>query len=155
MSAKRVTGQDYVREALDEAFEGQKPMSGGASSINETSGFCSNPAEYEWQCLGRKEMLVPYNSDAAPVGSVQDLMELGFPHASKLRWEKHRVWIVEGTLRRGESNVLERRRFYLDEDSWLILLGDGYDRAGTLVKCYLLYKPAAVAVSKRGRWFAM
>ena len=155
MSAKRATRQDYVREALDEAFGGQKLMSSGASSIDEISSFCSNPAEYKWEYLGRKEMLIPYNSDAAPVDSVQHKMESGFPHTSKLRWEKHRVWIVEGTLRRGESNVLGRRRFYLDEDSWLILLGDGYDCAGTLVKCYILYKPAALSISKRGRWFAM
>ena len=87
-------------------------------------------------------MQIPFTNDAVLLDSVRHKPDLGYPRAGKLLWEKHGethgekhgVWVVEGTLRRRESNVLERRCLYPDDDPWLILMGDGYDRAGTLVK---------------------
>lgn len=32
-----------------------------------------------------------------------------------------------------------KRRFYIDEDSWYALLGEGYDAQGNLVKGYAIY----------------
>jgi hypothetical protein len=56
-----------------------------------------------------------------------------------VRWEKHRVWVVEATLAPGYQNVNAKRRLYIDEDSWCALLGEGYDNSGTLWKGYALY----------------
>ena len=38
-----------------------------------------------------------------------------------LRYELHRVWVVEADLRKGFSHPYAKRRFYIDEDSWQIL----------------------------------
>jgi hypothetical protein len=48
------------------------------------------------------------------------------------RYELHRVWVVEATLKDGARHVYERRTFYLDEDSWQILAVDNYDKRGNL-----------------------
>jgi hypothetical protein len=50
----------------------------------------------------------------------------------KLRWELHRVWVVEATLAPGKRHVVPKKRFYVDEDSWSVLLVDGYDAEGKL-----------------------
>ncbi|MGL1161900.1 DUF1329 domain-containing protein, partial [Vibrio parahaemolyticus] len=34
------------------------------------------------------------------------------------RWELHRVWEVEATLKAGARHAVPRRTFYFDEDSW-------------------------------------
>nr|BFE97371.1 hypothetical protein GCM10020185_79070 [Pseudomonas brassicacearum subsp. brassicacearum] len=49
-----------------------------------------------------------------------------------MRWEKHRVWVVEATLKSGKRHVVPRRTYYVDEDSWQILMADGYDAQGKL-----------------------
>ncbi|EMV9186381.1 DUF1329 domain-containing protein, partial [Escherichia coli] len=52
------------------------------------------------------------------------------------RFEKHRVWVVEATLKPGARHVYSKRRYYLDEDSWNILLGELYDSRGELWRNY-------------------
>lgn len=44
-----------------------------------------------------------------------------------LRYELHRVWVVDATLKKGTRHIYKRRTFYIDEDSWQILLVDQYD----------------------------
>jgi len=144
-------GPARIPKASDEAYETLN-SAGLGMVICENTSACTNPDEYEWRHRGKREMLVPYNCTAVPL---QDLVEASFPDRDAIRWEKHRVWIVEGVLRRGESNVLARRRFYLDEDSWLILLGEGHDIDGTMVKSFVLYHGAAMETGKIGRWYAL
>ncbi len=49
-----------------------------------------------------------------------------------VRYELHRVWVVEGTLKPGQRHVYAKRTFYLDEDSWSVLSEDAYDGRGGL-----------------------
>jgi hypothetical protein len=39
------------------------------------------------------------------------------------------VWVVEATLKPGERHIYKRRVFYIDEDSWQVVLTDQYDNA--------------------------
>jgi len=153
MSIWHENGQEHVRKALDEAFERQNSAANDGANIDESSSFCSNPAEYDWKYIGKQEMLVPYNCGTVPFHDMRDLLQPKFSNPKITRWEKHSVWVVEGTLQPGESNVLARRRFYMDEDSWCILLGEGYDIAGVMVKCYMFFKCTTQATRKQGRWY--
>src|SRR3546814_9453460 len=49
-----------------------------------------------------------------------------------LRYELHRVWVLEGTLKEGVRHIYSKRRLYIDEDSWLALMADNYDSRGQL-----------------------
>ena len=49
-----------------------------------------------------------------------------------LRYELHRVWVVDARLREGTSHIYARRTFYIDEDSWQALVVDEYDGRGQL-----------------------
>jgi hypothetical protein len=59
-----------------------------------------------------------------PVGEV---LAADHPNPDHVRWELHRVWVVEASLAPGKRHVMPRRRFYLDEDTWLAVLADGWD----------------------------
>ena len=48
------------------------------------------------------------------------------------RWELHRVWVVEATLKEGKRHIYAKRVLYIDEDSWIIVATDQYDARGQL-----------------------
>ncbi len=49
-----------------------------------------------------------------------------------MRYEKHRVWIVQATLKPNARHLYAKRVLYLDEDSWQAALADNYDSRGQL-----------------------
>jgi len=42
------------------------------------------------------------------------------------------VWEVEATVAPGKRHVVAKRRYYVDEDTWQIILIDGYDVQGEI-----------------------
>ena len=51
-----------------------------------------------------------------------------------MRWELHRVWVVEATLKPGKRHIYKKRVFYFDEDSWVALTSDEYDARDQLFR---------------------
>jgi len=90
---------------------------------------------YNWTLVGKQEMIVPYNT--YKLTYAQDPKSLTTPHhlaPDFVRWEKHRVWVVEGNLKPGAQHIYQKRRFYLDEDSWAALASDQYNANGQLYR---------------------
>ena len=134
-----LNGQGRVRKAPNENYDTPNSSYDGISNIDESQCFYGNPSQYDWKYLGKQEMLIPYNCNAL---RYQDAFAFAGPRApdpSKTRWEKHRVWVIEATLHPGILNVLSRRRFYLDEDTYNAVLGESYDRDDNMVKTYISY----------------
>ncbi|MBC8007583.1 MAG: DUF1329 domain-containing protein, partial [Prolixibacteraceae bacterium] len=50
------------------------------------------------------------------------------------RYELHRVWVIEATVKSGSRHSAPKRTFYMDEDSWNLLAADDYDAQGKLWK---------------------
>jgi Protein of unknown function (DUF1329) len=134
-----LNGQGRVRKDPNQAFDSPNPEANGISSVDEASCFYGNPSQYDWTLVGKKEMLVPYNCNKLLFVNLEDFLKPHFPDPELVRWEKHRVWVVEATLHPGEHNVNSKRRFYMDEDTWYALLGEGYDGTGELWKAYAIY----------------
>ncbi len=63
---------------------------------------------------------------------VKDILKPNHYNPDLLRFELHRVWVVEATLKPGKRHIYSKRVFYMDEDSWLIALKDQYDGRGQL-----------------------
>jgi hypothetical protein len=61
-------------------------------------------------------------------------LKQNFLNPDQVRWELHRVWVVEAKLKPGKRHIYSRRTFYLDEDSWVILMSDEYDARGQLYR---------------------
>ena len=77
---------------------------------------------------------MPYNAYRANASDAEyaDMVLAGHLQPALLRYELHRVWVVEATLREGFRHINPRRTYYLDEDSYQILLAEHYDRNGEL-----------------------
>ena len=81
----------------------------------------------------RRRCSSPYNAYAAVYQAKQDdLLKPNHLNPDLVRWELHRVWVVEATLKEGKRHVYSKRTFYLDEDSWAALASDEYDARGQL-----------------------
>jgi Protein of unknown function (DUF1329) len=81
-------------------------------------------------------MIVPYNAYKAlySPGSKANITTPNHFNPDLMRWELHRVWVVEATLKPGKRHVYHKRTFYLDEDSWVAVASDSYDARGDLYR---------------------
>ena len=128
-------GDRRVRRLPALAYDSLQPDTSGLATADVVDSFNGAPDRYEWKLIGKREMLVPYNSYAVhqqgiPYESIVGSRTL---NPELLRYEQHRVWIVEATLRKGFSHPYDMRRFYIDEDSWQILAVDLFDANAELI----------------------
>lgn len=116
------------------SYDTPTPDGAGIQSYDDYYMFSGSPDRYDFQLLGKREMYIPYNNNrlyTLPVAQVS-----GPQHANpdSLRYELHRVWVVEGRLAKGQHHLAPRRRFYVDEDTWFIVYCDAWDAEGHLWK---------------------
>lgn len=127
-------GQRRVRRAPNVAYDNPATASDGLSTNDMTDMFNGAKDRFEWSIVGKREMFVPYNSYKAHSDNVRiaDLVRPGHLNPDFMRYELHRVWVVEARLRAGARHINSRRTFYLDEDSYQILKIDHYDGQGNI-----------------------
>ncbi len=127
-------GQRRVRLAPNVAYDNPGTASDGLRTNDMTDMFNGALDRYDWKLLGKKEMYVPYNSYKVHSDQVgyDDILKPGHVNPDLLRYELHRVWVVDATLKAGKRHINARRTFYLDEDSWQILVIDHYDGQGRM-----------------------
>ncbi len=103
-------------------------------TIDEFDMFNGSPERFEWRLLGKQELYIPYNAYRIHSGDLgyRDIVKARHINPELARYELHRVWVVEGTLKPGKRHIYSRRVFYLDEDSWQIAVTDNYDLDGKL-----------------------
>jgi Protein of unknown function (DUF1329) len=133
-------GQRRVKVAPDLSHDTPNPGTAGATTFDDTFIFNGSMERFDFKLLGKKEMFVPYNAYTAVYQSKQDdLLKPNHLNPDLVRWELHRVWVVEATLREGKRHVYSKRVFYLDEDSWAAVASDEYDARGQLYRAGLAY----------------
>jgi len=133
-------GQRRVKVAPDLSHDTPNPGTAGATTFDDTFIFNGSMDRFDFKLVGKKEMLVPYNAYAAVYQAKQDeLLKPNHLNPDLVRWELHRVWVVEATLREGKRHVYSKRTFYLDEDSWAALASDEYDARGQLYRTGFAY----------------
>lgn len=127
-------GQRRVRRAPNVAYDNPGTATDGLRTNDMTDMFNGAMDRFDWKLVGKREMYVPYNSYKAkqPNVKVADLVKPGHLNPDLLRYELHRVWVVDATLKAGARHINSRRTFYVDEDSWQILVIDHYDTRGQL-----------------------
>jgi Protein of unknown function (DUF1329) len=133
-------GQRRVKIAPDFSHDTPNPGTAGATTFDDTFIFNGSMDRFDFKLVGKKEMLVPYNAYAAVYQAKQDdLLKPNHLNPDLVRWELHRVWVVEATLRDGKRHVYGKRVFYLDEDSWAAVATDAYDARGELYRAGFAY----------------
>jgi hypothetical protein len=145
-------GLGRVNRAPDVGFDNPAIGTDGEQFYDQVDVFNGALERYTWKLVGKKEVLIPYNSWIinSPTFKYADLMMPGHVTPDYARYELHRVWVVDATLAPGQRHQLKRRTFYLDEDSWSIAAVDGYDNRDQLWKfqeAHLLTIPFIPTVS--------
>ena len=127
-------GQRRVRRAPNIAYDNPGTSSDGLRTADQLDMFNGAVDRYDWKLVGKREMYVPYNSYRLHGSDLAftDILKPLHVNPDLLRYELHRVWVVEATLKEGASHIYKRRTFYVDEDSWQILVADIYDNRDQL-----------------------
>jgi hypothetical protein len=134
-------GQRRVRQAPNLSYDTPIAAADGLRTADDTDMYNGAPDKYTWKLVGKKEVYIPYNNYKIGQTNVKykDLLMAGHMNPAYLRYELHRVWVVEGTLEAGARHIYSKRRFYIDEDSWGIAIADQYDGRGDLWRVSMAY----------------
>jgi hypothetical protein len=128
-------GQRRVKLAPDVAYDTPNPGSAGASTYDDAWVFNGALDRFDYKLVGKKEMIVPYNAYKIVYHkNVADITKPNHINPDLVRWELHRVWVVEATLKPGKRHIYSKRTFYIDEDSWIAVASDEYDARGQLYR---------------------
>lgn len=122
-------GMGRTRRAPNVGYDNPKVSADGLMFNDQTDMFNGALDRYQWNLVGKREMLIPYNAlhIIKPSATYEALVGKGHLNPDFTRYEMHRVWVVEATLKPGLRHSFRRRVFYVDEDSWSIALVDNYD----------------------------
>ncbi len=128
-------GLRRVRKAPEVGFDYPVPPAGLRTS-DDDSGFNGSPERYHWKLIGKQEIYVPYNNFRIndPKVPYKTLITPHTINPEYLRYELHRVWVVEGTLKDGHRHLYKKRRLYIDEDGWRTLMADAWDNQDELYR---------------------
>ena len=134
-------GQRRVKLAPDLSFDTPSSLFGGQTTWDDLFLFSGSMERYNFKLIGKKEMYIPYNEYKMlyHTDHEKDLLKKDHLNPDKVRWELHRVWVVEGTLKPGKRHLYSKQVFYLDEDSWAAALADKYDGRGQLYRVGVNY----------------
>jgi hypothetical protein len=128
-----LTGQRRVRKLPNPCCDTPTPATAGVMSFDEIETWTGRLDRFDWKLGGKKELFIPYNNNK--MFTAKDAEVLGkFPNPDYVRWELHRVWVVDATLRAGQRHQAPKSRYYCDEDTWQCSIGDRWDANGQLWK---------------------
>lgn len=132
-----VPGQRRVRKAPEIGFHDSPSFaSDGQRTVSSRwqGWFAGTESRHEVKLLGRKELYVPYNSYAMAQEGVTLDDVFGPKHINQdlVRYELHRVWVIESTLRPGSRHLYHRHTSYVDEDTWIGIAQEAYDARGRM-----------------------
>jgi hypothetical protein len=130
------TGQRRVRRAPNVAYDAPGTASDGLRTTDDFDMYNGAPNRYNWTLKGKQELLIPYNDYKLHSDKVKydDILQAGHINPDLVRYEKHRVWVVEANLKENTSHTYKKRVFYIDEDSWQVAVTDIYDKRDQLYR---------------------
>jgi len=125
-------GTRRVRRAPTIAYDNPGTNSDGITTSDSFGGFNGAPDRFNWTMRGRSEKFIAYNNYRRVLVPYDELVGKHHINQQVMRYEKHRVWEVEGNLKENFRHVYARRVFYIDEDTKGIVATEIYDGRGDL-----------------------
>jgi Protein of unknown function (DUF1329) len=132
-----IPGQRRVKLAPDLAYDTPNPGMGGTATMDQTKVFLGAQDRYDMKLLGKKEVFLVYNTNKITdyrVCPIDVSHTKNFINPNCVRWELHRAWVVQATLKPGFRHILPKRVLYFDEDSWSAGTGDSWDASGHIYR---------------------
>jgi hypothetical protein len=145
-------GERRVRRAPEINYDTPVQNTDGLETVDDYDMYNGAIDRYDWKLVGRKEVYIPYNTYKLQMPGVKyaDIVQPQTVNPNLIRWELHRVWVIEATLKPGFRHIYARRTFYADEDSWQIAISDRYDSRGQLWRTALAFIEEAPEVPLLG-----
>lgn len=128
------SGQRRVRRAPNVAYDGPATGVDGLRVTDNYDMYNGAPDRYTWSLKGKREVYIPYNNYNLMSTDLEytDIVKEGHLNPDNLRYELHRVWVVEADLKPEERHIYSKRVFYIDEDTWGASIVEHYDGRGEL-----------------------
>ena len=110
-------------------------------TADDTDLVNGSPDRFDWELLEKREIYIPYNNErlSSKQLSYKELLTRHHLNPEYTRYELHRVWVIRARLKSQWRHVYSQRDFYLDEDSWQVVIADQYDKSGELWRVSLSY----------------
>ena len=126
------SSQRRVRRAPTYQYDAPQINTENLLVVDQYLQFNGPLDRYDWKLVGKKELYVPYNTYRlnSSANRVEDVVKPKFFSRDHSRYELHRVWVVEASLKEGMRHMFPKRTFYIDEDTWMILVADMFDSQG-------------------------
>jgi hypothetical protein len=130
-----LTGQRRVRKLPNPCCDTPAPVTAGVMSFDEIETFTGRLDRFDWKLVGKQEMYIPYNGNKLLQPTTDaEVLDKHHLKPDHVRWELHRVWVVDATVRAGQRHQAPKSRYYCDEDTWICTLADRWDAQGQLWK---------------------
>lgn len=129
-------GLGRVNRAPAVGYDGPAVGTDNEQTFDQIDMFNGALDRYDWKLVGKKDMYIPYNAYklSSPLVKYAEMLKPFHLNQEHARYELHRVWVVEATVKAGTRHNFARRTFYVDEDSWSIAVVDNYDGRGQMWK---------------------
>ncbi len=130
-----LTGQRRVRKLPNACCDTPTPATAGVMSVDDIEIFAGPNGRFDWKIVGKKEVIIPYNANRLlQPTKAADVLGVHHMNPDHMRWELHRVWVVEASLKPGKRHQAPKGIYYFDEDTWNAVLADRWDAKGQLWK---------------------
>lgn len=128
-------GQRRLKLAPEFAYDTPVSQLGGVTFFDELFLFSGKMDRFDFKLIGLKEMYIPYNNYKS-FGECKGEQQFAADHLNPAceRWERHRVWVVESTVKAGQRHAHAKRTYYLDEDGSGAGMFDALDHNGQLAR---------------------
>ncbi len=127
-------GTRRVREAPEFGYD-LPQGAGGFRTVDDDRLLNGSPERYDWKIAGKRELYIPYDAWRLndPKVKYADLLKTrGTINPDYMRYELHRVWVLQGDLKPGYRHLYKKRVIYMDEDTFHGVMADTYDGRGQL-----------------------
>lgn len=129
-------GQRRVKLSPEFAYDTPVASMGGVTLFDELFVFSGKMDRFDFKLIGKKEMFIQYNAykNAYDCPTVEKALLASHVNPECERWELHRVWVVEATLKPGQRHAYSKRYYYFDEDLTGAANYDAFDQNGQLYR---------------------
>lgn len=134
-------GRRRVIRAPNVAYDQPISDAGSLRTADDTDMINGSPDRFEWELLGKKELYIPYNNEklASKDLKYKQILTKNHINPEHTRYELHRVWMIRANLKPKWRHIYSKREFYLDEDSWQVVIADQYNKRGDLWRSNMSY----------------
>ena len=134
-------GRRRTIRAPNIAYDNPVTSASSLRTVDDADLINGSPDRFYWELLPKQDIYVPYNNLKLSDKKLKysDILKPYHINPKLSRYELHRVWVLQATLKAKWRHVYSKRIFYIDEDSWQVLAADQYNKQGQLWRVSLSY----------------